>query len=184
MFVFYFPLSLPQLPFLESGYFFYHNGLAKARRRRSLQHKLRLEKDSRVSVSSLCAAVMFSLWHRPFFNEIRVMIKSVAMIVAMFFFSMLVSSLVASVCTHFLNSLSFYYFTVTNSHTFSEMYPLSSKTQWCHSLQNISVHSVMWAEAIRGTSPGCPLHESCYPWVIQPWIPCPEWWVALSLQSP
>ncbi|XP_071281342.1 neuroendocrine convertase 2 isoform X4 [Agelaius tricolor] len=37
-----------KLPFLESGYFFYHNGLAKARRRRSLQHKLRLEKDSRV----------------------------------------------------------------------------------------------------------------------------------------
>ncbi|XP_017592026.1 neuroendocrine convertase 2 isoform X3 [Corvus hawaiiensis] len=36
------------LPFLDSGYFFYHNGLAKARRRRSLQHKLRLEKDSRV----------------------------------------------------------------------------------------------------------------------------------------
>ncbi|XP_031360079.1 neuroendocrine convertase 2 [Lonchura striata] len=37
-----------KLPFLESGYFFYHNGLAKARRRRSLQHKLRLERDSRV----------------------------------------------------------------------------------------------------------------------------------------
>ncbi|KAJ7398679.1 Neuroendocrine convertase 2 [Pitangus sulphuratus] len=37
-----------KLPFLESGYFFYHNGIPKARRRRSLQHKLRLEKDSRV----------------------------------------------------------------------------------------------------------------------------------------
>ncbi|XP_050827935.1 neuroendocrine convertase 2 isoform X3 [Serinus canaria] len=41
-----------KLPFLESGYFFYHNGLAKARRRRSLQHKLRLEKDSRNAKAS------------------------------------------------------------------------------------------------------------------------------------
>uniref|UniRef100_A0A8B9ZFN4 Neuroendocrine convertase 2 n=1 Tax=Anas platyrhynchos TaxID=8839 RepID=A0A8B9ZFN4_ANAPL len=37
-----------KLPFLDTGYFFYHNGIAKARRRRSLQHKLHLEKDSRV----------------------------------------------------------------------------------------------------------------------------------------
>ncbi|XP_032910140.1 neuroendocrine convertase 2 [Catharus ustulatus] len=41
-------VGVRKLPFLESGYFFYYNGLPKARRRRSLQHKLRLEKDSRV----------------------------------------------------------------------------------------------------------------------------------------
>ncbi|KAI6071619.1 Neuroendocrine convertase 2 isoform X3 [Aix galericulata] len=40
------------LPFLDTGYFFYHNGIAKARRRRSLQHKLHLEKDSRNAQAS------------------------------------------------------------------------------------------------------------------------------------
>lgn len=38
-----------QLPFTESLYHFYHNGLAKAKRRRSLHHKQQLERDSRVS---------------------------------------------------------------------------------------------------------------------------------------
>uniref|UniRef100_G1K8P0 Neuroendocrine convertase 2 n=1 Tax=Anolis carolinensis TaxID=28377 RepID=G1K8P0_ANOCA len=37
-----------KLPFVEDGYHFFHNGLAKGRRRRSLQHQLRLEKDPRV----------------------------------------------------------------------------------------------------------------------------------------
>lgn len=38
-----------QLPFAEGLYHFYHNGLAKAKRRRSLHHKHQLERDPRVS---------------------------------------------------------------------------------------------------------------------------------------
>lgn len=38
-----------QLPFTEGLYHFYHNGLAKARRKRSLHHKQLLERDPRVS---------------------------------------------------------------------------------------------------------------------------------------
>uniref|UniRef100_A0A8D0TPH4 Neuroendocrine convertase 2 n=1 Tax=Sus scrofa TaxID=9823 RepID=A0A8D0TPH4_PIG len=37
-----------KLPFAEGLYHFYHNGLAKAKRRRSLHHKQRLERDPRV----------------------------------------------------------------------------------------------------------------------------------------
>ncbi|KAF6284668.1 proprotein convertase subtilisin/kexin type 2 [Rhinolophus ferrumequinum] len=39
-----------KLPFTESLYHFYHNGLAKAKRRRSLHHKQQLERDSRVKM--------------------------------------------------------------------------------------------------------------------------------------
>lgn len=38
-----------QLPFTEGLYHFYHNGLAKARRKRSLHHQQLLERDPRVS---------------------------------------------------------------------------------------------------------------------------------------
>nr|KAF6330684.1 proprotein convertase subtilisin/kexin type 2 [Myotis myotis] len=38
-----------KLPFTEGLYHFYHNGLAKARRKRSLHHKQLLERDPRVS---------------------------------------------------------------------------------------------------------------------------------------
>ncbi|EDL28428.1 proprotein convertase subtilisin/kexin type 2, isoform CRA_a [Mus musculus] len=38
-----------KLPFAEGLYHFYHNGLAKAKRRRSLHHKRQLERDPRVS---------------------------------------------------------------------------------------------------------------------------------------
>lgn len=62
------------------------------------------------------------------FYEIGVMIKYVVM--ATFFSPVLVSSLVTAVCTHLQNSLILYfYFTATNTLTFSEMYTLSSKTQ-------------------------------------------------------
>lgn len=123
----FFSFSLPQLPFLDTGYFFYHNGIAKARRRRSLQHKLHLEKDSRVSVSSLYVPNIFFVTHTIFY-EIGVMIKYVVM--ATFFSPVLVSSLVTAVCTHLPNSLILYlYFTATNTLTYSEMYTLSSKTQ-------------------------------------------------------
>uniref|UniRef100_A0A674J745 Neuroendocrine convertase 2 n=1 Tax=Terrapene triunguis TaxID=2587831 RepID=A0A674J745_9SAUR len=37
-----------KLPFIDAGYHFYHNGISRARRRRSLQHKLHLEKDPRI----------------------------------------------------------------------------------------------------------------------------------------
>ncbi|KAJ1076540.1 hypothetical protein K5549_008239 [Capra hircus] len=48
-----------KLPFAEGLYHFYHNGLAKAKRRRSLQHQQQLERDPRVSLprnlpSNLC----------------------------------------------------------------------------------------------------------------------------------
>ncbi|EPY84458.1 hypothetical protein CB1_000474005 [Camelus ferus] len=36
-----------KLPFAEGRYHFYHNGLAKAKRRRSLPHKQQLERDPR-----------------------------------------------------------------------------------------------------------------------------------------
>ncbi|XP_031959514.1 neuroendocrine convertase 2 isoform X2 [Corvus cornix cornix] len=51
-----------KLPFLDSGYFFYHNGLAKARRRRSLQHKLRLEKDSRDALLEQLRVLRVGAW--------------------------------------------------------------------------------------------------------------------------
>ncbi|XP_029773457.1 neuroendocrine convertase 2 isoform X2 [Suricata suricatta] len=40
-----------KLPFTEGLYHFYHNGLAKAKRRRSLQHKQQLERDPRVKMA-------------------------------------------------------------------------------------------------------------------------------------
>ncbi|XP_013913556.1 PREDICTED: neuroendocrine convertase 2 [Thamnophis sirtalis] len=40
--------GVKKLPFIEDGYHFSHNGLAKSRRRRSLQHQLHLQKDPRV----------------------------------------------------------------------------------------------------------------------------------------
>lgn len=45
--------------------------------------------------------------------------------------------------------------------TFSEVCSLSSKTQRCHILQGISVHSVMWGEAVQDTSHSCPPKISC-----------------------
>uniref|UniRef100_A0A2I3NFK1 Neuroendocrine convertase 2 n=2 Tax=Cercopithecinae TaxID=9528 RepID=A0A2I3NFK1_PAPAN len=40
-----------KLPFAEGLYHFYHNGLAKAKRRRSLHHKQQLERDPRVKMA-------------------------------------------------------------------------------------------------------------------------------------
>ncbi|XP_004686996.1 PREDICTED: neuroendocrine convertase 2 [Condylura cristata] len=40
-----------KLPFTEGLYHFYHNGLAKAKRRRSLHHKQQLEKDPRIKMA-------------------------------------------------------------------------------------------------------------------------------------
>ncbi|XP_073093052.1 neuroendocrine convertase 2 isoform X2 [Manis javanica] len=40
-----------KLPFTEGLYHFYHNGLAKAKRRRSLHHKQQLERDPRVKMA-------------------------------------------------------------------------------------------------------------------------------------
>lgn len=40
-----------KLPFAEGLYHFYHNGLAKAKRRRSLHHKRQLERDPRIKMA-------------------------------------------------------------------------------------------------------------------------------------
>ncbi|XP_054985801.1 neuroendocrine convertase 2 isoform X2 [Sorex araneus] len=40
-----------KLPFAEGLYHFYHNGLAKVKRRRSLHHKQQLERDPRVKIA-------------------------------------------------------------------------------------------------------------------------------------
>lgn len=128
----FFSLSLPQLPFLDTGYFFYHNGIAKARRRRSLQHKLHLEKDSRVSVSSLCHVFFVT---QIIFYEIRVMIRSVVMTTFSFPHDCFK---LGNGCVHISQTTTISPLT-TNTLTFSQVYPSIGLSGV--SLQHVSVHS-------------------------------------------
>ncbi|KAJ8794434.1 hypothetical protein J1605_003201 [Eschrichtius robustus] len=49
-----------KLPFAEGLYHFYHNGLAKAKRRRSLRHQQQLERDPRSENTALRSPFIFA----------------------------------------------------------------------------------------------------------------------------
>uniref|UniRef100_A0A4W2FBV4 Neuroendocrine convertase 2 n=1 Tax=Bos indicus x Bos taurus TaxID=30522 RepID=A0A4W2FBV4_BOBOX len=52
-----------KLPFAEGLYHFYHNGLAKAKRRRSLQHQQQLERDPRRAFMAASLHLLITLEH-------------------------------------------------------------------------------------------------------------------------